>query len=564
MKRLLFFSTLFITLIFARPVSANDCLTAQTVIPGQALNESPVAGTFLGATFSGETECSGSGSNADVWFKFQATATQMFVRTQTGVGDMDLVLEVRATCAGSPLACVNNAGPGGTETASLSGLSIGNIYYARVYRASAAPTSGQNFTMAVSYIPTVELKPIYCGILDYTTNDIIKSTQPVNTDAIVYYQWRFQELDAPFDTYEIITETPTNPNFRLEWFAQIGYGRSYDVSVRLAVNPGATVGTYGSACTIKLQDNVLSTQLETQYAGGFFGFCDVIGCDPVGGADRYRWEFNDLVTVKTVYGDGDERLLRISKVPGIELGKTYVVTAFAELNGQESPAGTMRFLNTENLVPNTGLRTDLYPCGGTYPLNSQVQAIEICRAQTYTWRFKNTSTPQADLIYTRTDGNRFIRLEWVTGLIAGDSYDLDIKARQGNKNGDYSSVCNITIAPSTSGFVGESQFLTYETSSNTVSFTEDTHPETVIELSILNNGKKVGSGLIIDLASADVDMDVLLELYNLNGKLVASRREIAYRAGNKFEWQIAGFTPGIYILRATNGSHIVTKKVTLF
>ena len=492
----------------------------------------------------------------------------MFVSV-SGNDDLDLALEVVGSCGGAVLACENNSSAGGIETASLSGLTIGNTYYFRTYHVGASPSVSQSFTTSVSYVPSVQLRPELCGISDYTTNDILKSTQPTNTSSLVYYQWRFEELEAPFNVYEKISPNPTNPNYRLFWFAEIQYNRSYSVSIRVAVNPGSTVGEYGPACIIQMQENVLSTQMELQYSSGFFGFCDVIGADAIGGADKYRWEFSDFVNTLHVYGDHNQRLLRISKIPGLELGKTYFVRVFAEVNGMESQSGAIRFINTNNAVPNTGLRNDFYPCGATYPINSQVQAVEICRAQNYTWRFKNTSQPQADLIYTRTDGSRFIRLEWVTGLIPGDNYNVDVKARQGNKNGDYSAVCNITVGASTAGFVNE-VYARYEDEGDVDHnpmndiYLEVEANVSEIELVVLNNGSAASDGIVFDIASSDENSDTRIELYDLNGRLIADRSEYVVREGNRITWNIPGFTPGIYLLRAVNGDNVVTKKISMF
>lgn len=562
-KPVLILITLFtFFLSFAR---GNDCGTAQTIVPQTALNGPQVAGSFASETFSGEAECTGPGGEADVWYKFQAMSATMFVRAQTAIPDMDLILEVKSSCGGAALACVNNAGNGGSETASLSGLTPGSTYYFRVYRAAAS--AGNDFTVAVSYIPTVQLLTEYCGLDDYTTNVFIKSSQPQNTNAVAYYQWRFQELDPPFNVYEIVSpETPYLPNLRLKYFEEIQYGRSYDVSVRLVVNPGAVAGVYGPACTIKLQDEVLSTQVEEQYNQAIFNFCDFIGCDAVGGADRYRWTFFDLQNTISVYGPNYQRLLRLYQVPGLKLGQTYIVTVYAEVNGMVSPAGVSRFISTNNYVPNTGLRTDLYPCGGTYPINSQVQAVEICRAQTYTWRFRNTSQGQPDLIYTRTDGSRFLRLEWVTGLIPGDSYDVDVKARQGQKNGDYSAVCNITIGASTNGFNGGMAGFMSDDEALSLAPGESlpANPESAIELVVVQNGQSAGSGLTLDISTAEVAANVRLELFDLSGKKLADRLEFADREGEIIHWQIPGLTSGIYILRASNGDHVISKKVTVF
>lgn len=568
MKNLRFSIIILISFIFTGSAFSSDCNTASNVTPRYSLSQSPVGGSFAAETFSGAAECVGPDGQADAWYRFVANATTMFVRV-SGTGDLDLALEVVNACGGTVLACENSTGAAGMETASLSGLTIGNTYYFRTYHVGAVPAASQSFTAAVSYIPSVELRPEMCGISDYTTNDIIKSTQPSYATPLVYYQWRFEELEAPFNVYEKISPNPTNPNYRLLYFAEIEYNRSYSVSVRVAVNPGATVGDYGPACIIQMQEDVLSTQLEDQYSNGFFEFCDVIGADKVSLADRYRWQFYDFTNVLSVYGDNSQRLLRLSKVPGLRRGQTYIVTVFAEMGGVESPVGDNSFIFINSGVPNTGLQTLFYPCGGTYPINSAVQAVEICRAQTYTWRFKNTSQTQADLIYTRTDGSRFIRLEWVTGLIPGDSYTVEVKARQGFKNGDYSSVCNITIGASTSGFVDDISFLSEEEGEINHDPSNDIYYEiesirSEIELVVMNNGSSASEGIVFDIASSDENSDTRIELYDLNGRLIADRTDYVVREGNRITWKIPGFTSGIYLLRAVNGDNVVTKKVSVF
>ena len=424
------------------------------------------------------------------------------------------------------------------------------------------------FVPLVPLNPVVKLRPEMCGITDYTTNDIIKSTQPPGySTPIAYYQWKFEELEAPFNVYEKVSPNPTNPNYRLFWFNEIEYGRSYNVSIRLAVNPGAVVGDYGPVCTIEMQENVLSTQLEQQYNAGYFSLCDVVGADPVQGADKYRWEFTSFLTSETfhAYGDNNQRLLRLSKVQGLKLAMPYNVKVFAQMGGMESLAGTMSFISMGNTAKNTKLRNDLYPCGGTYPLKSQVQAVEVCSAENYTWRFRNTSQTQPALIYTRTGGNRFIRLEWISGLIPGDSYNLDVKARQGGKNGDYSTVCNITIENTLSGFTD--QIYAVNGGSADISIGEGfeaVEAETQIELVVLNNGGSSRDGIVFDIASADVDNITRVELYDLNGRLIAERTEHVVREGNRIDWNIPGLSPGIYLLRAVNGQDAATQKVFLF
>ncbi len=395
----------------------------------------------------------------------------------------------------------------------------------------------------------VQLLSSYCGIVNYTTNSILKSTRPPVGTLWTAFEWRFVELEAPFNTYEVISPNGTNPNFRLGWFPQAQYGRSYDVSVR--VYDGAIQGEYSAVCEIGLQPNVMTTRLEQQYANQFFPFCAVVGALPVTGAVQYRWTFNDLENTVEVFGNGNSRFLALHQIPGLQLGMTYIVSAFATVNGTESPQGTLRFININNFVPNTGLNQNLYPCGATYPANQAVQAVEICRAESYTWRLRNTSQVQPDLIYTRNDGSRFLRLDWITGIIIGDSYNLDIRARQGGMNGSYSSVCNITIAEPTNALMGEQSFIAIAPNAEDL--------ENTLEIDAFQNS----GNMVISISNPADNAPVLLSLYDVNGRLIQMKNEQVHNQGEIF-WSTSDLTPGMYILKAFDGQSVSTKKITIF
>lgn len=542
-------------------LQANDCATAVDISAGVTLTDNVQSATLAAVAFSGDAQCSGPGSQPDQWYAFQALSSNQFIRA-TPNGDLDVAIEVLDACGGSVISCVNNLGVGSAETASLSGLTSGQTYYYRVYHANVSVPTDQSFTTAVAYIPSIQLRNEFCGLVNYVSGDIIRSTQFANVSTVAYYQWRFEELEAPFNTYEVISPNGANPNFRLWWFDELEYGRSYNVSVRLGYFPGPVAGSYGPACTIAMQTDVQSTQLEQQYASGFFSFCDVIGADAVAGADRYRWEFNDLSNVTSVYGDNNQRLLRLSKVPNLQLGATYIVSAFAEFNGQESQVGSLRFLNTNNFVPNTGLRDDIYTCGSTLPINFQVQAYEVCKAQSYTWRFRNTSQVQEDLFYTRVGGNRFIRLDWVTDLIVGDSYDIDVYAVQGGLIGDYSTICNITIGePSGSGLWAGLSDKTVHNQTYQTAIAEN--PDNVeMDFQLINSSNSV-NGIVVEMSNIAPMSSVRFELFDLNGRKMGDYTQGGISTADQIILP-AQLTSGIYILRAISNTNTVSKKVSVF
>ncbi len=246
-----------------------------------------------------------------------------------------------------------------------------------------------------------------------------------------------------------------------------------------------------------------------------------------------------------------------------------MVSVYATVAGDESPDGPFKFLNMNNYVPNTGLRQDIYTCGATYPISSDLQAREICHADTYTWRFRNTSQSQPDLFYTRADGNRFIKLTWVAGLNVGDSYDLDIKASQGGLGGDYSSICNITIGSSLNPnlLIADDYVLTEqsgETFNAALNLPAIIHPMDEAANWVLTTTPETGgAGYSVTISGGDHSADITVDVYDLNGRLVAQRRMSAI-PGGQTTWHLEGLTRGLYVVRAVGDEHFAADKITVF
>lgn len=544
------------SLFILSSVMANDCSTSISIAPSVVASSGTQSGTLASATWSGESQCAGSGSAPDVWYSFVAPASVVFINAE-GSGNLDLAVEVFAACGGTGLTCGNAAGPGAAEALSLSGLTTGATYYVALYNVNADVLTSEDFTLVVGYIPSVELRSQDCDQFNYTTNDIIRATSPGPSSlTITGYEWRFEELEAPNNVYELVSPNGTNPNYRLQWFPQIAYGRTYDVSVRVLVAEGGDAGDFGPSCTIGLQSNVLSTQLQAQFANQFYNYCATVAATPVGAATQYRWEFFDLSNTISVLGSNNSRLLRLHQVPGLQLGQVYIVTAFATVAGVESPVGTLRFITMNNSVPNTGLNQALYPCGDIYPANGVLQANEICRASSYTWRFTNTSQTQAALLYTRTDGNRAINLNWLPDLIPGDSYNVDVRASQGNLVGDYSTICNITVGEPVTSLLATNDF--DGNAKGPVHGEFLTEEGAVFEVNL--SGNTEGASSLQVHVSNDLGGLVQLEIYDLSGKLVIKRQDTVEGYAD-INWPLASLPSGMYLLRAFNGSEVVTQKL---
>jgi len=123
------------------PTPANDeCVGAINVIVNPSTScTSSTNGTTIGADES-QPACSGSADD-DVWYKFTATNSTHII-TVTPNTLYDAVFEVfDGTCAGlGSLSCIDFTTGTAVEGGVISGLTVGNIYYVRVY--SVADNAG--------------------------------------------------------------------------------------------------------------------------------------------------------------------------------------------------------------------------------------------------------------------------------------------------------------------------------------------------------------------------------------------------------------------------------------
>ncbi len=170
-------TTFTICIVNAPP--ANDNCAAAIALAAPSVNCVTTTGDVCGATQS-LAGCSGN-ANDDIWYSFVAGQTTQVV-TVTGNGTFDPVFEVFASCGGASLGCYNATGAGGTESASIAGLSVATTYYVRVYDAGAGFPSNTTFTICVTSPPVND----GCGgaivLAPLTTNCIANSNMQTGND----------------------------------------------------------------------------------------------------------------------------------------------------------------------------------------------------------------------------------------------------------------------------------------------------------------------------------------------------------------------------------------------
>ncbi|MBN8704027.1 MAG: hypothetical protein J0M08_13245, partial [Bacteroidetes bacterium] len=136
---------------FAQPAN-DECSSAiaLTVNSGTVCT-STTAGTIAGATASSQANSCFGTDDDDVWFSFVATATAHKIELLNVTGSTTDLYHVvyGGTCGalGSSLVCSD------PNNSVVSGLTIGNTYYIRVY--SWTSTTGQttSFNVCVSNLP---------------------------------------------------------------------------------------------------------------------------------------------------------------------------------------------------------------------------------------------------------------------------------------------------------------------------------------------------------------------------------------------------------------------------
>lgn len=133
-------------LAFSQP--ANDNCSGALELSSST---SCLEGNVSGATHSTSPTNSCPGTNTyDVWYKFTATNTTASI-TVTSSTSFDAVIQVLSSCSGSSLACSDVSASGGTESVSLSSLSVGSTYYIRVYDYFSAEPATTTFTICGSF-----------------------------------------------------------------------------------------------------------------------------------------------------------------------------------------------------------------------------------------------------------------------------------------------------------------------------------------------------------------------------------------------------------------------------
>ncbi|MBN8697673.1 MAG: T9SS type A sorting domain-containing protein [Bacteroidetes bacterium] len=172
-----------------------------------------------------------------------------------------------------------------------------------------------------------------------------------------------------------------------------------------------------------------------------------IYCDGVYGATSYEFTVaNSSLGYSASYiVNAPYKGLSLNKFPGLLNGTTYNVTVKVLHTGVWSGAGAVCQITTA-ASPTTSLTTA--SCGATnLTRGSYIYCNGVPGATSYEWTFSNTSLG-FNYVYTVPGPYKSVQLVRIPGLVAGETYNVGVKATVGGVQTPAGATCSISLSSS--------------------------------------------------------------------------------------------------------------------
>lgn len=305
-----------------------------------------------GGTTSSVVDLSAGNFNVTVTDNSGCSASASFTINEPEELSLSALLISPESCGGNDGSAAANV-MGGTEpynliwsngqsTATLSGVSAG-FYSVTVTDAngcSAQATVEVNFDCTGAPEST-QLINTDCNAVNLTMDHTISCDPIADADM---YQWKFE--NAAEGLFREEYTAGNNPHFELSQVAGLSYGMSLEVSVRVSSNEQWS--GYGAVCTISMQAEVPTTQLEVADCGlEDVRFLDVLHCEEVTAAHTYEWRFTDSELNEIILISYSPELT-LMEGTGISLGTAYEVEVRATVGESVGAWGDVCDITMDN------------------------------------------------------------------------------------------------------------------------------------------------------------------------------------------------------------------------
>jgi hypothetical protein len=435
---------------------------------------------------------------------------------------------------------------------SITGLQYGVPYNVRV-RAKVAGVWG-NYSSICSItvgsgVPNTQVDASQCG---QTVADLSGYFYCVAISGAQDYEWEFTNSGLGYSFTR--TRGYSYASIPKSMITGLQYGISYNVRVRTKV--GGVWGSFGTTCIVTIGTGVPNTQVAASQCGQTVtDFSGYFNCNAISGAQDYEWEFTNAglgYSVTATRGYNYANILKTS-IAGLQYGVSYNVRVRAKVAGVWGSFGTTCTITVGTGIPNT--QVDASQCGQTVAdLSGYFYCIAVSGAQDYQWEFTNAGLGYS---FTRARGYSYASIpkSMITGLQAGQTYSVRVRANVGGVWGNYSSVCAVTIGSSAISPLNEDlrQFTAKEIVSDIQDYKLNVYPNPSD-----NNGFDVS---IDGLTKAE---NLTLSIFDIYGKLVYMEKFNAQSNGPVIRLNTNGsLSKGIYLVQIQIEEKLINQKVII-
>jgi hypothetical protein len=307
------------------------------------------------------------------------------------------------------------------------------------------------------------------------------------------------------------------------------------------------------------------------YGPGPYDLCDVFLADWVG-SDNYNFVMTsdldgDVSTYNSNgYGTFAPQLKNFSPKP--VYGESYTVEINAVFNLVDGNGNTevIEVLNDEpcplNMEPQALQEVraaDICANHGPHYLGAYISVTPwVCGAVDYTWEFTRTDVTELPFEHVRGAANTFLQLSSVPGLQPGGVYDVRVKPEFGNGSiTSYGSIqCVSIIGPA--GLPAE-----IETPVVVAADADRSDIESGIEAALYPN-PNTGEFVNLNVTNiADGTEKVLVDIYDMYGKLVQSEQIAATGSTLNTIVKFNGVASGVYTVKITVNGVVQTERLVI-
>ncbi|MBL7887863.1 MAG: T9SS type A sorting domain-containing protein, partial [Flavobacterium sp.] len=289
----------------------------------------------------------------------------------------------------------------------------------------------QTLNLVIATGPTTVISPAQCGITFAAIN-----TQVVANLVPGAQGYRWEITDTVTNQVQIL-DTVLRTMY-LTNLTSYAFDRTY--SIRVAVRIAGVWQAFGTSCNVTTP--IATTQIQATQCGNSLSLMnDGIYADNVPYAAGYRFRITNMLTSAQAIADRPTRLVVLTAISGFtpEFNTTYSIeVAVKNTDGTYMPYGAACNVTTPSF-PTTQLQ--ISQCDVTISnMNTTIYADSYSGASTY--RFKFTS---GSFVYTFDRPNRSFVLSTVPGLVAGNTYSVQVALEINGVFGPYGKVCTITL-----------------------------------------------------------------------------------------------------------------------